>query len=131
MNTRNKLAATLSAAAVGVGGVAAHASVFADDAVRGTVRVADDFPVSPVVPAATDDLTRTAEESAASQQIVCAAIGFFDVVGDADSTFYDFAEYAMDEIDQSPRAKAERIFEAAQEVYEGDPSALSDIACEF
>ena len=86
----------------------------------------------PVAPAAADDLTRTADESAASNDLVCAAIGFFEVAGDADSTFYDFAEYAVDELNQTPQAKAESIFEAAQEVYEeGDLTALTDIACEI
>jgi hypothetical protein len=125
MSTRNKVAAALSAAAVGVGGVAAHASVFADDAVRRLPRV----PV-PHVPPASDDLARTAEESEASKDVVCAAIGFLDVV--EDPTLEGFFEWASDEVNQTSRGKAERIFEAAQEAYEeGDLTALSDIPCEF
>jgi hypothetical protein len=135
MNTRNKLAAALSTAVVGVGGVASHSAVFADDAIRTGGRTYEHIPPvhpAPPRPAAAVELSRTAEESPASKDVVCAAIGFLDDVAfDAEPTFEDFANWAWDEINQTPRAKAERIFDAALEVYEGDPSALSDIACEF
>jgi hypothetical protein len=72
------------------------------------------------------------------QAVLCAAFSFFNESGydpetdgpDAAPSFDDFAAWALGEVDKTPRAKAQSIYNDATELSDGDLSQLTSLYCD-
>ncbi len=115
MNNRGTLAAALSVVAL----TTAH--------VGGGLRFLDDIGrFLHLLPSAAQELKTLAREGVENRDTVCIAIDYVELA--TNPSFEAF----FDTIDQTPRAKAERIYDAARDVYEdGEIYKLVDIGCEF
>ena len=101
MNTRGTLAAALSVVAL----TTAH--------LGGGLRFLDDIGrFLHLLPSAAQELKTLAREGVENRDTICSAISYVKFA--ADPSFEAF----FDTINQTPRAKAERIYEAARDVYE-------------